>query len=685
MNSTAFDTEFEVWQPAGCAVRIDYSCAVMEELRVAACDGLNRLAHGGVEIGGILFGVRGPEAVKILAHQALACEYAFGPSFTLWDNDRRALVELLALPETDSSLSGMQPVGWYHSHTRSEILLSEKDLQLFQQYFPEIWQIALVLRPYRFEPVRAGFFFREPNGAVQAASSRLEFIVKPVGGKPDMGLPSDRVLTETTPTPAKLAVPEPVTLEPVTLEPVSLEPVSLEPVSLEPVPLEPGPLEPGPLELGSRDTAPYPPPPAISRIPQRSASTHPRRRWTWISPVSATVTAAVIAVLWAGVLFLIGGSSASAGLSLRAVDVGGQLRIDWNRNSRIIQQSQSGALEIEDGSLKVRDELSQEHLRAGSITYLRTTGNVVVRLLVRGADQSTRTEISRFVGPPPATVATVATAAPIDAGSPAPPAKDLPAKDLPAKDPSSKEDLTDTAPAERDRQPEVQHVEPVEQASNQTPPQVRVKSESASQIPAPVPPARRQLVLPPAGVQRSAELLLPAPPVIAANPALALAAFPPDPDRTGIPRLPAPVLLNSEDQGPQAGKIIWTGKLPRSGTIQILGNRASQGHITGGLPGGPVRVQVFPSELSQEGLRLFTADAKSIGAPEAPGAQNGWNRTVYVLNPKKAGGIGILEAPGQRNAWNRLILRAERGDHSIIVLRWERVSAESAPRAADNQ
>ena len=96
-------------------------------------------------------------------------------------------------------------------------------------------------------------------------------------------------------------------------------------------------------------------------------------------------------------------------------------------------------------------------------------------------------------------------------------------------------------------------------------------------------------------------------------------------------------------------------------------------------------MHVFPSELTQEGLRLFTADPRSIGAPEAPGAQNGWNRTVYVLNPKKAGGIGILEAPGQRNAWNRLILRAERGDHSIIVLRWERVPAESAPRAADNQ
>jgi proteasome lid subunit RPN8/RPN11 len=36
--------------------------------------------------------------------------------------------------------------GWYISHTRSEILLSERDLQLFQQYFPELWQIALVHR-----------------------------------------------------------------------------------------------------------------------------------------------------------------------------------------------------------------------------------------------------------------------------------------------------------------------------------------------------------------------------------------------------------------------------------------------------------------------------------------------------------------------------------------------------------
>src|SRR5450432_2540198 len=695
MNSTALDTALDVWQPDGCAVRIEYSRAVMEELRLAAFDGLNRLAHGGVEIGGVLFGVRDPDAVKVLAYRALACEYAFGPTFTLWDNDRRALEKVLVLPNTDSNLSGMQPVGWYHSHTRSEIQLSEKDLQLYQQYFPETWQIALVLRPRRFDPVRAGFFFREPDGSVHSASSRQEFIVKPVGGKPGMrlpgdGLPADTTMADTAPAPANPAlIGAPTVREGLPFpEPALLEPQP-EPAAGAGNPRSE--LEPRPSQLPAvyrnpcSELEPRPP-----QLPApRAASGNSRRRWV----PSVTMSGAAIAMALGGVLFWIAWSRASAGLSLRALDVGGQLRIDWNRNSRVIQQSQSGALEIEDGSRKVHDELSQEHLRAGNITYLRTTGNVLVRLLVRGADRSTFTEISRFLGPPvaaaapataaPATAAlataalataapttvALATAAPIDAGS---------------ADRSAKKDATGAAPPRWEPEQEVQHGEPVKQPSNWTSPEVVVNSESARQTPAASAPVRRRLVLPSAGVPRPDEHFLPAPPTIATDIAAAMAAFPQDPNHTGIPRLLALVPLNPVDQGPAAGKIIWTGKLSRSATIQIFGNRASQGQITGGLPGAPVRVQVFPSELTPDGLRIFTADPRSIGASEAPGAQNGWNRTVYVLNPRKAGEIGILEAPGRQNAWNRLILRAERGDHSIIVLRWERVPAESAP-GADNQ
>jgi hypothetical protein len=337
------------------------------------------------------------------------------------------------------------------------------------------------------------------------------------------------------------------------------------------------------------------------------------------------------------------------------------LRIEWNHSSPVIEQGQSGLLEIEDGSVKWHEELSREYLRVGSITYLRTTGSVLVRLLVRGADQSTLTETSLYRGAPPS----VATPVNIHAGS---------------ADRSAKEDET-SAPVRTDREEEVKPVAPLEHPSNQTPQKVRVNTASAGQITASA-PGRRRLVLPPAIVPRPAEPLLPAPPAIAATTVGVMTPV--------IPRLlpapaSAPAPLNQDDQAPHSGKIIWTGKLARSGTIQILGDRASQGHITGGLPGVPVRVQVFPSELIQEGLRIFAADPSSISPPEAPGAQNGWNRTVYVLNPRKAGEVGILEAPGQANDWNRLTLRAERGDHSIIVLRWERIPAASALRAAGNR
>ena len=101
----------DLWQTEGFATRIEYARDVIEELGIAATEGFNRLSHGGVEIGGVLFGLRTPDSIEISAHRALVCEYALGPSFTLSDNDRRTLEDLLASVATDPNLAGMQPVG----------------------------------------------------------------------------------------------------------------------------------------------------------------------------------------------------------------------------------------------------------------------------------------------------------------------------------------------------------------------------------------------------------------------------------------------------------------------------------------------------------------------------------------------------------------------------------------------
>jgi hypothetical protein len=62
----------------------------------------------------------------------------------------------------EPALAGLTPVGWFHSHTRSEICLRDDDLALHNQFFPETWQIALVIQPGMDGSTRAGFFFREP-------------------------------------------------------------------------------------------------------------------------------------------------------------------------------------------------------------------------------------------------------------------------------------------------------------------------------------------------------------------------------------------------------------------------------------------------------------------------------------------------------------------------------------------
>ena len=123
----------------------------------------------------------GPRAAAhITGYAPLDCEHAFGPSFTLSDRDQERLADLLksAVP------AGLRAAGWYHSHTRSEISFSGPDREIHQRFFPEPWQVALVLRPHTFQPTRAGFFFREPDGSIQGEASCAEFALEPLPPRP---------------------------------------------------------------------------------------------------------------------------------------------------------------------------------------------------------------------------------------------------------------------------------------------------------------------------------------------------------------------------------------------------------------------------------------------------------------------------------------------------------------------
>ena len=58
---------------------------------------------------------------------------------------------------------GKELVGWYHTHPRMGVFLSEYDTWLHRNFFPELYQVALVIEPYS---ATGGFFLRQPDGSL---------------------------------------------------------------------------------------------------------------------------------------------------------------------------------------------------------------------------------------------------------------------------------------------------------------------------------------------------------------------------------------------------------------------------------------------------------------------------------------------------------------------------------------
>jgi len=54
-------------------------------------------------------------------------------------------------------------LGWYHTHPRMGVFFSHWDAWLHQNFFPEPWQVALVIEPHKSV---GGFFIRQEDGSL---------------------------------------------------------------------------------------------------------------------------------------------------------------------------------------------------------------------------------------------------------------------------------------------------------------------------------------------------------------------------------------------------------------------------------------------------------------------------------------------------------------------------------------
>jgi proteasome lid subunit RPN8/RPN11 len=359
---TEKDAESEVgtWKAPQCPFTIQCSLRALDDIRLAVVDAFFSLPRGGAEIGGILLGQSLNGRLTIEDYVALQCEHAFGPSFALSPRDQAGLAHLLASAE--QSPGRLKPVGWYHSHTRSEIFLSEADQDLHNRYFPGPWQVALVLKPHTFQPTGAGFFFREPDGSIHGTASYQEFALEPLPVRPiPEGVPP---AAESAPSVRLRRGPDPEGLV------ISVE---AQPAAEETAPAaEPASeAQPGDLPL-----------PSFLASPAKRES-----HWFALVLVIAIGVAVMVAGyqtqnLWLPALMAAIRTAPELSVALNAIDHDGQLQIQWDGNSPTVRQATNAMLEIDDGLVPWEVQLDARRLQAGTFVYSRQSERVDIKLAI---------------------------------------------------------------------------------------------------------------------------------------------------------------------------------------------------------------------------------------------------------------------------------------------------------------
>jgi proteasome lid subunit RPN8/RPN11 len=360
------DNAVATWKAPECPFTIEYSLRALDDIRLAVMDAFFSLPRGGAEIGGILLGRREKRRLAIEDYVALECEHAFGPSFALSPRDHARLAELLASAERNPD--GLKPVGWYHSHTRSEVFLSDADQDLHDRYFPEPWQVALVLKPHTFHPTKAGFFFREADGSIHLAASYLEFTLAPLPVRP---LPAG-VAPAAQPGPSARLRHGPDTRGPVIAVTAEAAPEG----AVEP----PEPAPEAPLSGGRA-----------------------RRGFAMVLAIAIGVAALAVGFqtrrLWLpGLTAAIRPAPQLASFGLNAIDSDGQLQIRWDRNSPAVRQATDAILEIDDGPVPRDIQLDPLQLQAGAFSYGRRGEQVGVKLTIHLPNGQQAREAASFLG-----------------------------------------------------------------------------------------------------------------------------------------------------------------------------------------------------------------------------------------------------------------------------------------------
>ncbi|BDC48843.1 hypothetical protein F183_A11590 [Bryobacterales bacterium F-183] len=407
------------WAPAGSPMFVDYTADAMKQVRDHVIVGFHRLAKRGIECGGVLYGKREGRKVTVTQIREIICEYKTGPSFVLSERDKSFLADLLKNPPEE--LASLTPVGFYISHTKDDIYATDRDMAIYDTFFPQVWQVMLILRPARQGALRAGFFVRGQLGEFRGDHSFEEFDIDgpetpaetaalmaaarginepPHQQQQQVPAPRPRAAAAAASSSGASNIADSLFLP---SNPISALPVEQMPVraldrnwgggnavapsrstTTSPAPYAGSGLATRGFQYSGVESRPYYPPPA-AMAPARS------RQWLWFAAWCASLLVVGIGAYWFITV------RQAAPLLLRLAEQDGDLRIEWDRSAPSVRNAALGSLEIRDGSRTKVVRLTPDQLAIGSYLYPLSAGDVSVRMNVNGTWSAAVEESASFV------------------------------------------------------------------------------------------------------------------------------------------------------------------------------------------------------------------------------------------------------------------------------------------------
>jgi hypothetical protein len=328
------------WTSSSGAPSIEFSPALLEEVRAEVVRALHGMGKGGLEVGGILLGTFEGENYRIDTWRPVRCDYSRGSSFLLSDRDVATLSCQIEAVQADPVFEGRRVLGWFISHTRGGLEPRVDESQMHTRLFDNPGSLLLTVQPSRFGDAQVGIHIFEPG------------------------------------------------------DPPSLRP--LDPL----LPLLPAPglrNSPADNRTGVQPRTVLPWDPRVDPPSRRSIFAAKWLKWVVSAAGVAFMVLAVLAVR--GDKQVAQGVQASAGpahveptgppralLSLHLQKTEDAIEVSWDASSPPVSGATAGVLSVLDQGELFTRSLTADDLRLGRIEYTRSIGEIRVRLSVNGKD-----------------------------------------------------------------------------------------------------------------------------------------------------------------------------------------------------------------------------------------------------------------------------------------------------------